>query len=337
VRSVAFSPDGRSPLAGGSRTARIWDAPAPLPDDVPRLAAWVETAIGLRLDEQGSIQVLDAAAWLERRRFLQQVGGPPPADPAPRLDPILFGVDPAARGDGWKERGLCDRALAAYAEAIRARPLNQSARDALARLHVARGHLDRAAATLSQAIQIMPDDVVLRRYLGATLLRSGDRAGWRCSNATLLDRFGGTINPWTANQVARSCALGPGGATDPERTVRLAECAVHWAAESGKADALSTLGAALYRAGRCDEAIGRLEEAIQARGEHAIDWAFLAMAHHRQGHRDLARRWLDRLREHQLRADPAEFWLEREVRLLRSEAEAVILYDPVFPDVPFAR
>ena len=181
VRSVAFSPDGRSLLAGGSRTARIWDAPAPLPDDVPRLAAWVETAIGLRLDEQGSIQVLDATAWRERRRLLEQLGGPLTADPAPRLDPILFGVDPAARGDGWKERGLWDRALGAYAEAIGARPLNQSARDALARLHVARGHLDRAAATLSEAIQMMPDELVLRRYLGATLLASGDRAGWRSS------------------------------------------------------------------------------------------------------------------------------------------------------------
>jgi tetratricopeptide (TPR) repeat protein len=226
--------------------------------------------------------VLDDAAWLERRRVLEQLGGPP-ADPAPRLDPILFGVDPAARGDGWKERGLWDRALAAYAEAIRARPLNQSARDALARLRVARGHLDQAAATLSQAIQMMPDDVMLRRYLGATLLVSGDRAGWGCSNATLLDLFGGTINPWTANQVARSCVLGPEGATDSERTVRLAEAAVHGSGESGNADTLSTLGAALYRAGRCDEAIGRLEEAIQARGEQATGWAFLAMAHHRRG------------------------------------------------------
>ena len=98
----------------------------PLPDDVPRLAAWVEAATGLELDERGSIRVLDRTAWQERRRRLEQLGGPPPADPAPRLDPILFGGDPAARGNGWKERGLWDRALAAYLEAARARPLNLS-------------------------------------------------------------------------------------------------------------------------------------------------------------------------------------------------------------------
>jgi hypothetical protein len=155
--------------------------------------------------------------------------------------------------------------------------------------------------------------------------------------AALLDRFGGTINPWTANQVARSCVLGPEGATDPERTVRLAEAAAHGAVESGRADALTTLGAALYRAGRCDAAIHRLEEAIQARGEPAIGWAFLAMAHHGLGHRDEARRWLDRLREHRPSEDPARFWDELEARLLRSEAEAVILDDPVFPADPFAR
>lgn len=124
--SVSFSPDGRFLLTTDSGTARFWDAPAPLPDDVPRLAAWAEAATGLELDERGSIRVLDRAAWLERRRRLEQLGGPPPADPAPRLDPILFGGDPAARGNAWKGRGLWDRAEAAYAEAIHARPRNRS-------------------------------------------------------------------------------------------------------------------------------------------------------------------------------------------------------------------
>jgi hypothetical protein len=35
--------------------------------------------------------------------------------------------------------------------------------------------------------------------------------------------------------------------------------------------------------------------------------------------------------------DPARFWDELEIRLLRSEAEAVVRYDPVFPDDSFAR
>jgi hypothetical protein len=157
--------------------------------------------------------------------------------------------------------------------------------------------------------------------------------------AALLDRFGGTINPRTANQVARACASGLEAATDPGVPVRLAEAAVQGANESLKVDALSTLGAALYRAGRCDEALRRLEEGNRLRGEEGLPtaWPFLAMAHHRLGHHDEARRWLDRLRARQSSTDAAQFWDELEIRLLRSEAEAMILDDPVFPDDPFAR
>jgi serine/threonine-protein kinase len=256
------------------------------------------------------------------------------------LDPILFGENPAARGDAWRERGMWDRAVAAYAEAARARPLNPNVWYALVGLHAERGRLDRAAATTAEAVGLIPDDAGLYRRFGLALLASGDRAGWRYSNAAMLDRFGGTINTWTANDVARACVLGQEGAADFVVLLRLAEGAVAGARGSNiKADYLNTLGAALYRAGRCDEAIHRLEEAIQARSEGGVpqDWAFLAMAHHRLGHRDRARRWLDRLRNHQPSAEPARFWDELEVRLLRSEAEAVILYDPAFPDDPFPR
>ena len=66
------------------------------------------------------------------------------------------------------------------------------------------------------------------------------------------------------------------------------------------------------------------------------DWVFLAMAHHRLGHHDEARRWLDRFRDRSPNLDPAEFWAELEIRLLRTEAEAVVLWDPIFPADPFA-
>jgi hypothetical protein len=62
----------------------------------------------------------------------------------------------------------------------------------------------------------------------------------------------------------------------------------------------------------------------------------MALAHHRLGNRDEARRSLEKLREHAPSTDPADFWDEWELRLLRSEAEAVILFDPVFPADPFA-
>ena len=101
---------------------------------------------------------------------------------------------------------------------------------------------------------------------------------------------------------------------------------------------LNTLGAALYRAGRFELAISRLNDAIHARSglEDPLDWPFLAMAHHRLGHRDEAGRWLDRFHSRQAKANKPDFWNELEIRLLRIEAESVVIYDPVFPADPFA-
>jgi WD40 repeat protein/serine/threonine protein kinase/tetratricopeptide (TPR) repeat protein len=338
LRKVAFSRDGRFLLTGDGRYTRRWDAPVPLPQDVTRLTAWVEAATGLELDERGAIRPLDRSAWLERRSRLEQLGGSPPPEPAPRLDSILFGPDPAARGDAWRERYEWDRAETAYLEALHARPLNATVRDALVRLHVERGHLDRAVATLAEAVRLIPDDLQLRAHVALTLLASGNRAGWQRATNAMLDRFGGTTNPFTADRVACTGAMGPGATADPGVLVRLAEIGVRGVDAVDKPRCLNTLAAALYRAGRYDEAISRLEMAIRLRGNASLpeDWPLLALAHHRLGHRGEARRWLDELKSHQPSANADQFWKELWIRLLRGEAEAVIVYDPVFPDNPFA-
>jgi tetratricopeptide (TPR) repeat protein len=340
VRQVAFSSDGRSLLTTGGGTVRQWAAPVPLPDDLPRLVPWVEAIVGLEMNEQGSFRPLDRAGWLERQSRLEQLGGPPSLDPAPRLDPILFGADPTARGDAWKKRGLFDQAEAAFVEAIDARPHNRSVWYALACLHLERDHREWAATTLTEAVRLIPEDLFLRRVLSHALLWSGDGSAWRSSNAALVSHFGGTSNAWLADQIVGACVLGPEGTVDLGVPVRLAEAAVKgYDGVVNRANAMNRLGAALYRAGRFADAIRQLDEGIRLKGgvSPPHHHAFLALAHHRLGHRDEARRWLDRLREQQPSTDSTQFWNELEIRLLRSEAEAVILYDPVFPADPFAR
>jgi tetratricopeptide (TPR) repeat protein len=335
---VTFSPDGRFILMSDSSGFRRWDAPVPVPDDLPRLATWVEAATGLELDNRGSVRVLDGAAWAERRRRLSELGGPPLAVSRTRLDPILYGANPTARAAALAKEGLWEQAEAAYKAAARARPFHQPAWRALARFQRSRGHLDRAAATCAEAVQIMPANFTLRVDLGRLLLESNDREGWRSANDALLERFGGTTNVSTANLVAWACALGPDGSADPEIPVRLAEGAVRGATDGARPGFLNTLGATLYRAGRFDEALRRLEEAIKQRGKTSTpaDWAFLAMAHMRLGHRAQARRWLERLRDYQPSAKLAQWSDELALSLVRREAEAMVLYDPVFPDDPFA-
>ena len=156
--------------------------------------------------------------------------------------------------------------------------------------------------------------------------------------SALRDIYQRTTNPYWANDIARNCVLLGREDTDPEASVRLAEVAANGLPVDLKSAALSTLGAALYRAGRFADAVQRLEEGIKRRhgGSDPGDWYFLALAHHRLGHRADATRWLDRLRTTQPVYAFGRVWREFVIQRIRSEAEAVILYDPVFPDDPFA-
>jgi len=335
---VKFSPDGKYLLICDQGDVRVFNVLAPLPDDLPRLAAWIESTTGLRLDNRGAIHVLDRTEWLERRRVLDELGGPPPDDPSPRGDPMVYENDPAARGDRWKELGQWDRARDAYADAIGQRPHNRSAWRALARLHLEQDRPEQAAATLLEAIRNIPDDTVVAIDLGRCLVEIGDHSAWRKLNADLIERLGNIRSAEIRSDVARTCVLAPEGTADRELPVRLAELALQEASPASRWSYLITLGAALYRADRFEQAIERLDESLRLRaGADRPDRnAYLAMAHARLGHRTEALRWHDRLRNHQPSIDPADFAFELQVRFQRREAEAVVLYDPIFPADPFA-
>src|SRR5262249_48840296 len=94
--------------------------------------------------------------------------------------------------------------------------------------------------------------------------------------------------------------------------VQLAERAV--AASKNRYEELNTLGAALLRAGRYQEAVARLKEALARRGksDKPLDELLLALAYHHLGQADEARRWRDR----------AAAWMERGQAPVRAAALA---------------
>ena len=70
----------------------------------------------------------------------------------------------------------------------------------------------------------------------------------------------------------------------------------------------------------------------------SLHWVLLSMAHYRLGNRDQALFWLGRVGSYKSSTDRIFFDHEGEIiRLLRSEAEALVVYDPIFPADPFVR
>jgi uncharacterized protein HemY len=107
------------------------------------------------------------------------------------------------------------------------------------------------------------------------------------------------------------------------RPVQLAEKSVKLFREH---ENVNTLGAALYRAGRFDAAVQRLNEAVKLAGKDgsSYDFLFLAMAHHRLGHTAAARQWRDKAVQ-RIGQNKRLDWEQRiELPLLRKEAEGMI-------------
>jgi predicted Zn-dependent protease len=299
----------------------------------------VEALTGLTLDAgQGTIQVLDNEGWRKRREQLEERGGSPENTDGPRLDPIPYGPDPRARGRGLMERGQWEDAEAAFNELVRARPYNASTWIELSRFHITRGQPERAVADFDLAISLHPEDLRMRHCHALSLLSQGDQAGLHQACADLLGRYAAGTDPQRSNAIAWSCVISPDSVADRTAPVRFAEAALAGFPTDEKPAAMNTLGAALYRAGQCETAIRCLEEGIQQRNGVSLpqDWAFLALAHDRLGHRAQALRWLHRFQTYKALAHPDAFWNDLEVRLLRREAEAQILLDPIFPADPFA-
>ncbi len=194
------------------------------------------------------------------------------------------------------------------------------------------GRLREADPVIRRGLELRDDYYPAWHYHARTILGLGDTAGYRQLCARLLERFGGTDHPDEANGLAWLCIMTPDAVTDRAKVVALAETAVRLGAErypDKLADYLDTLGAALDRAGRVDEAIERLNESLKVRTNDltAQTWVLLALVHAGRGDREEARRWYDRSGAwmEQRRSWFASHWrTEDELRRLRAEAAELI-------------
>jgi WD40 repeat protein/serine/threonine protein kinase/tetratricopeptide (TPR) repeat protein len=317
VTVVAFSPDGRTALtAGRDSTARLWDVPTgqqlaelPHPSRVRAAAFHPDGHSALTYSDEG-------AAW----RW--EIFPAPPEDPAPlpawvrvraqrgfdentlrplsRDELLLAWADLAEKGgDGegppdartWHlaRAGLAEQERDWFAAVFHLSRLPEPARDsadALRRRGYARaalGQWDGAVADLRRAVQLNPDDAAAWEWLGAAYLGAGDVTAYRDHCRRAVDRFAKTTDAATANRVARLAALVPDTVSDPQALVQLALRAT--AVDPANWEYLTTLGAALYRAGRYADAVNFLNKADKKSpwGVAVAMKAFLALATQRLG------------------------------------------------------
>jgi Tfp pilus assembly protein PilF len=233
------------------------------------------------------------------------------------------------RGSFWVQRGWVyadmgqwDKAVADFVKATRCQ---EAAPDA------AYARLDHFTNQYQLAECKRPDQDAW--YARAMLyLRDGNQDGYRQICSDMFVQFG--------EGAAWTCTMTPTSGVDPAQLVDLAEKSLakssrdHWH--------VNQLGAALYRDGRFEEAVKLLTEATELschpyRTNLLHTWFFLAMVHHRLGHVDEARRWLDKAvqgAEDALRSPPksgnsdgviAPNWNRRlTLQALRREAEQLI-------------
>jgi WD40 repeat protein/serine/threonine protein kinase len=294
---ATFSPDGRQVLTRGiDEIVRLWD----LPFESRRLEEvrqFTELLASARAHGSSDFVKLESdefrAGWESLRHGSE-----------------LNLASTVEQVETWRRREAIDCLIAKQwfgrawhlGKLIEQEPGQLPLFDQRARCYAELGLWARAAADYARGAA--PDARDLQRSHRLALLRLAleDVSGYRDICSRLLASLGTTVDPNTANSVVWTCVLAPDAVPDAAQLTQLAEHAL--AAAPKNYALLNTLGIASYRASRYDAAIQRLTAAIEAHGGggEALDWLFLAQAHHRLGHRDESLEWFDK----------AETWIDRE-------------------------
>jgi serine/threonine protein kinase/Flp pilus assembly protein TadD len=269
--------------------------------------------------------------WLECQLYYREasvlIDGSPPRDD-PRLQVLRAR---AFAGLRWSLK-----AVAEYDAALKLSPQDPQIR---LEAHRTRGYCctregrwGEAAAEFAKACELGPNDSYLWRFRAVAHVAAGDVAAYRQACTAMVERFEKTEDRDTAANVLLVGVLRGDTLPDMARLLpltRVADPIWHWGTW--------VRGAALYRAGRYEESVRSFETAAKMYRPRAWDWCFLAMAHHRLGHAEEARRclveaarWIDEANREKL-DDPTGTrpawggWYQAVVYpLLLREAEALL-------------
>jgi tetratricopeptide (TPR) repeat protein len=265
----------------------------------------------------------DKAPWRSWRAHVYAHAGEYDKAVAGYTSAIKLGANDAStflgRAEAYAGKKQWNKAVADYTDAAGLQPANHLIWDGRAQAHGELGDFNRAATDLAKAVERASEEETLWYELALAHLGAGRIADYRQTCAGMLKTF--EKSEFNIDEtLAWTCVLAPDAVANYQRVVELAEQVVKGAPKNP--DALRTLGAVYYRAGRYDEALKRLLEAVELQEDLVSAWLFVALTHHRLGNPVESHKWLDKA----VKYDAASLsWDERlKLQLLRTQAEALI-------------
>ncbi len=296
VNLAEFSPDGLRVVTVTHDTVRVWDLPI---SDDRESGDWIRLAqmlAGTRIDRGGETVPLTPAEFRNAWRALRQKY---PSDFVLSPREVLAWHRHEAKD--CEAKAVWSAAITHLDALIAQAPGDGILYERRGDAYAERAQWDRASADFSKAVETQPGNLELfglHWRLAYVALAVNDTGAYRRACARLLDLQGRPPDPEdTVSLVAFAFVLAPDAVADREAVARLAQKEVQAAKSDDDRHALlSSLGAATYRAGRFEEAVKHLNQAIKAQADQGdpLDWLFLALAHQQLHHTADARQWLDK-------------------------------------------
>jgi formylglycine-generating enzyme required for sulfatase activity/tetratricopeptide (TPR) repeat protein len=204
---------------------------------------------------------------------------------SPASDRVSPGAGTASDAEliGW-DRG--------FARDVALKPDDPQPRLAWARFYAELSLWDLAAARASEAFEPGPDSLTPWERMAVLFLAAGDPDAYRRHCALMIERFGHDPHPTAGWPLAIAASLGPKATDDPSLLANWSEAAI--ALKPRQVGPLFAAGLAHFRAGRFEQAVRRLNEAVTLNPNLSTAFFVLAMAHHRLGHPGEVRRWMEK-------------------------------------------
>ena len=210
----------------------------------------------------------------------------------------------------WAERlgESLAREIAAATAAIEAEPEIEQHWADRARLRVRAARFEEAARDFARAIELDEKDHWNWYHLGCLLAYLGEESAYREHCAAMRKRFGPSADGHVLDCLVKTCSLLPGAGGDPATLDRIASGVWSTGGKDQRNASWFRLmkGMSQYRAGAHDAAVNWLTDSLTPDLPHRTAAAelFLAMAQHRLGRSDAARKTLARAEDRVARLTP---------------------------------